>query len=260
MSRHEPSQSLAVAVGAAVVAGGAVLFFLSGGSRPRRAGRRHCRRPARHRPAPRRGTRARRLQPASPAPACRHGLAGPRPAKPARPKRRRPARRRTGARRRPLRIDSDVPGAQVFIDRQFIGTTPVTAENVTPGTHQLNVSAEGFDGIARSIEVEAGSRDLMMRFKEVRLDLRLPVVHQHRMGSCNGTLVATAQGLRTTTDDKDDRFTAPFGGSRGVRGGLHGEEPAREVRRASSTTSPIPTATPTSCSCSTATWTRRASA
>ena len=109
-----------------------------------------------------------------------------------------------------LRIDSDVPGAQVFLDRQFVGTTPVTAENVSPGTHQLNVSAEGFEGIARTIEVEAGARELTIRFKEVRLDLKLPVVHRHRMGSCNGTLVATTQGLRYETDDKDDRFAAAF--------------------------------------------------
>jgi hypothetical protein len=109
-----------------------------------------------------------------------------------------------------LRIDADVPGAQVFIDRQFIGTTPVTAENVKPGAHQLNVSAEGFEGIARTIEVEAGARDLMVRFREVRLDARLPVVHKHRMGSCTGTLVATPRGLRYDTDDKDDRFSASF--------------------------------------------------
>lgn len=109
-----------------------------------------------------------------------------------------------------LRIDSDVPGAQVFIDRQFVGTTPTTAENVTPGTHQLNVSAEGFEGIARTIEVEPGAKDVMVRFKEVRLDLKLPVVHRHRMGSCNGTLIATTQGLRYDTDDRDDRFTASF--------------------------------------------------
>ena len=109
-----------------------------------------------------------------------------------------------------LRIDADVPGAQVFIDRQFIGTTPVTAENVKPGTHQLNVSAEGFEGIARTIDVGAGSSDLMVRFREVRLDARLPVVHKHRMGSCTGTLVATPQGLRYDTDDKDDRFNALF--------------------------------------------------
>ena len=100
-----------------------------------------------------------------------------------------------------------MPNAQVFLDRQFIGTAPVTASNVKPGTHQLNVSAEGFDGIARSIEVEAGSRDLMIRFREVTLAARVTVVHKHRMGSCRGELVATPQGLQYTTDDQDDRFT-----------------------------------------------------
>jgi hypothetical protein len=109
-----------------------------------------------------------------------------------------------------LRIESDVPGAQVFIDRQFVGTAPVTAENVKPGTHQLNVSAEGFEGVARTIDVEAGARDLMVRFKEVRIDSRLAVVHKHRMGSCTGALVATVQGLRYETADKDDQFAVSF--------------------------------------------------
>lgn len=101
-------------------------------------------------------------------------------------------------------------GASVFIDRQFIGTAPVTAENVKPGTHQLNVTAEGFDGIARSIDVEPGPRDLTIRFKEVRLNAALAVVHKHRIGSCAGQLVATAQGLRYETGDKDDRFEVPL--------------------------------------------------
>jgi hypothetical protein len=109
-----------------------------------------------------------------------------------------------------LRIETDVPGAQVFLDRVFIGTAPVTAENVKPGTHMLNVSAEGFDGVARSIEVEPGSRDLSIRFREVSLDARVAVVHKHRMGSCTGTLSATPAGLRYDTEDKDDPFTAAF--------------------------------------------------
>jgi hypothetical protein len=109
-----------------------------------------------------------------------------------------------------LHIESDVPNAQVFLDRQFIGTAPVTAANVKPGTHQLNVSAEGFEGVARSIEVEPGSKDLMIRFREVKLDMRIAVVHKHRIGSCRGELAATPQGLQYTTDDKDDRFTVAF--------------------------------------------------
>ena len=101
-----------------------------------------------------------------------------------------------------------MPKAQVFIDRQFVGTTPLTAQNVKPGTHQVNVTAEGFDGIAQTIDVEPGPRDLTFRFREVRLDATLAVVHKHRMGSCQGRLVATADGIRYETADKDDAFTA----------------------------------------------------
>lgn len=111
-----------------------------------------------------------------------------------------------------LRIEADVPGAQVFIDRQFVGTTPLTADNVKPGTHQLNVTAEGFDGIAQTIDVEPGPRDLSFRFREVRLDATLAVVHKHRMGSCQGRLVATADGIMYETADKDDSFSVPLGG------------------------------------------------
>jgi hypothetical protein len=107
-----------------------------------------------------------------------------------------------------LRIEADVPNAQVFLDRQFIGTAPVTAENVKPGTHTLNVSAEGFEGIAQTIDVEPGPRDIPIRFREVRLDTALAVVHKHRIGSCQGQLVATAAGIRYETDDRDDRFSA----------------------------------------------------
>jgi hypothetical protein len=110
-----------------------------------------------------------------------------------------------------LRIEADVPNAQVFLDRQFIGTAPVTAEGLKPGTHQLNVSAEGFEGVARTIDVEPGPRDLAIRFREVRLNATIAVVHKHRVGSCTGELVATPQGLRYNTDDKDDRFTAALG-------------------------------------------------
>ena len=107
-----------------------------------------------------------------------------------------------------MRIDADVPGAQVFIDRQFIGTTPLTAENVKPGTHQLNVTAEGFDGIRQTIDVEPGPRDLSFRFREVRLEAAVAVVHKHRIGACQGRLIATVEGIRYETTDKDDGFDA----------------------------------------------------
>lgn len=107
-----------------------------------------------------------------------------------------------------LTIVSDVPGAQVFLDRAFVGTAPATAADISPGSHQLNVSAAGYDAHVETIEVTPGAREIAVRFREVRLDASIEVVHKHRIGSCRGRLVATPQGLRYETSDKDDAFTA----------------------------------------------------
>src|SRR5712691_4300364 len=109
-----------------------------------------------------------------------------------------------------LHVDSDVPGAQVFVDRQFIGAAPVTTTDVKPGTHQINVSAPGYDQYAQSIDVTPGPRDLMIRFKDVKLDAKAEVIHKHGIGSCRGTLVATPQGLRYDTTNKGDAFMVPL--------------------------------------------------
>jgi hypothetical protein len=109
-----------------------------------------------------------------------------------------------------LHIDSDVPGAQVFIDRQFVGAAPMTTSDVKPGTHQINVSAPGYDQYAQSIEVSPGPRDVMVRFREVHLDAKAEVIHKHGIGSCRGTLIATAQGLRYDTTNTGDAFTVPL--------------------------------------------------
>jgi hypothetical protein len=109
-----------------------------------------------------------------------------------------------------LTIQSDVPGAQVFIDRRFIGAAPVTIDDLEPGQHRLNMSADGFEGIARTIDVEAGAREMTVRFREVRLDQALQIVHKHRIGSCAGRLVAGVDGIRYETSNKEDGFSAPL--------------------------------------------------
>ena len=106
-----------------------------------------------------------------------------------------------------LSIESDVPGAQVFLDRVFIGGAPITANDVTLGTHSLNVSAKGYEGIAETIDVEPGPRDILIRFREVRLDLAIEVVHKHRMGSCTGRLTANPHEVRYETANENDGFT-----------------------------------------------------
>jgi hypothetical protein len=107
-----------------------------------------------------------------------------------------------------LRVDADVPGANVFLDRRFLGTTPVETRDFEPGPHRLNVSAEGYDMHAETIDLGTGSREVVVRFKEVRLDERVDVVHRHGVGSCRGRLAATTAGLRYEAEE--DSFEAPF--------------------------------------------------
>lgn len=109
-----------------------------------------------------------------------------------------------------LTVDSDVSGASVFVNRQFVGSAPITLENVEPGQKQINLVAEGFEGISRTVDVAAGEQTVSMRFKEVRLDKRLAVTHKHGVGSCAGELVATVDGLRYATSNAKDAGTIPF--------------------------------------------------
>jgi hypothetical protein len=109
-----------------------------------------------------------------------------------------------------LHIESDVPGAMVFLDRKFIGNAPVDAKDIAPGTHHLNLTAEGYDGYSDAIEVAVGPSDVMVRFKEIRLKEAVDVVHKHAMGSCEGRLLADPQGVRYETTNRDDAFTLKF--------------------------------------------------
>ena len=111
-----------------------------------------------------------------------------------------------------LVVDSDVPGASVFVDRRYLGTTPLRTSDVTPGTHQVNVSAEGQEGVARTVEIaETGETSVTLKFREVTLNASVPVVHKHAMGSCEGRLTAGLDGLRYVTTNKGDAFSLSFG-------------------------------------------------
>jgi hypothetical protein len=109
-----------------------------------------------------------------------------------------------------LTVESDVPGASVFVDREFVGTAPVTLNGLVPGSKRINLSVEGFEGVQRSVDVAAGDNTVAMRFKEVRLNTSVGVAHKHGMGGCDGTLRATVDGLAYETTNKGDAFTLKY--------------------------------------------------
>ena len=109
-----------------------------------------------------------------------------------------------------LRLDSDVPGASVFIDRNFVGNTPLSLDKLEPGTRRVQLTATGFDSVQKTIDLSPGENTITIRIKEVSLNARTNVVHKHGVGSCEGTLTATLDGLRYETSNKGDAFNLPY--------------------------------------------------
>lgn len=53
-------------------------------------------------------------------------------------------------------VRSSPPGARVYLDDQYVGTTPMSRENVSLGTHQVRISRDGYLPVSRTIEVGEG--------------------------------------------------------------------------------------------------------
>ena len=66
--------------------------------------------------------------------------------------------------------------------------------------------------MAETLDVAAGPRDVMISLKTIRLDQSIAVTHKHGVGSCAGRLLATPEGLRYATDNKNDGFSVPLTG------------------------------------------------
>jgi len=109
----------------------------------------------------------------------------------------------------PLRVEADVADASVFVDRRFVGKAPIDVRDVTPGNHRVHVSAEGFEMQAEDVVVGDVPVSVSARFREVRLDEEVSVVHRHGLGSCRGTLRATPSGITFAATSGKDSFDAP---------------------------------------------------
>ena len=98
----------------------------------------------------------------------------------------------------------------MFIDRAFVGNTPLSLDKLAPGTKQVQITATGFDSVQKTIELNPGPNAITIRVKEVSLNAKANVVHKHGMGSCEGQLSASLDGLRYDTSNKGDAFVMPY--------------------------------------------------
>jgi hypothetical protein len=55
-------------------------------------------------------------------------------------------------------IESTPPGAEVYVDGEFVGTTPMAEHGLTTGKHEIELRKKGFATWKRQLSVSAGAR------------------------------------------------------------------------------------------------------
>jgi hypothetical protein len=57
-----------------------------------------------------------------------------------------------------FRIESTPPGADIYVDGEFVGTTPVVEHRMRSGKHEIELRRKGFSSWSRQLNVSAGAR------------------------------------------------------------------------------------------------------
>lgn len=57
-----------------------------------------------------------------------------------------------------ISVISTPPNAKIYVDDKLKGVTPMTLENLEPGSHVLRVEREGYEPLSRTVEVAAGEK------------------------------------------------------------------------------------------------------
>jgi tRNA A-37 threonylcarbamoyl transferase component Bud32/tetratricopeptide (TPR) repeat protein len=111
-----------------------------------------------------------------------------------------------------LVVESDTPGASVYMDDKLLGQAPIRSSTLEAGSYRLRATLEGEEDITRVVDLgTSGETTVFLRFKEVRLRVSIPVVHKHGGGgSCEGRLSASLAGLTYDTPNRNDAFSITF--------------------------------------------------
>ena len=115
-----------------------------------------------------------------------------------------------------LRVKTDITGVQIFLDGQERGTTPTTLRGLVPGPHQLALVKDGYEAHEQAVTVTAGKTELVvvamkpLALPPPQLPAVFRAVHQHRLGTCIGTLTVTAETIEFTGGTKEDIFRIPI--------------------------------------------------
>ncbi len=92
-----------------------------------------------------------------------------------------------------LSVVSIPPKARIYIDNQFSGETPITQQEITPGTHRIRAEITGYEILARTIEL--GNEE--NKVEEFRLERNAASIQ----------ITTEPAGVTITIDGKDAGIT-----------------------------------------------------
>lgn len=121
-----------------------------------------------------------------------------------------------------LRLKTDTSDVQVWLDGEEVGRTPLTLRAVASGKHRLALMKDGYEDHQQEIEVlpsQANSIFVVMKpstLKLPALPAEFKAIHQHRTGTCVGTLTVSAEALDYKAINDSDRFHIPIAGIKSV--------------------------------------------
>lgn len=115
-----------------------------------------------------------------------------------------------------LRVKTDTSDVQVLMDGQEVGRTPLTLRDLASGKHRLALLKAGYEDHLQEIEVFANQpNSIFVVMKPLNITLpQLPVefkaIHQHRLGTCVGVLIVSAEALDYKAENDSDQFHIPI--------------------------------------------------
>ncbi|MEM9192918.1 MAG: PEGA domain-containing protein [Myxococcota bacterium] len=108
-----------------------------------------------------------------------------------------PQLRPTAAAGGSIRVIANVPGATISLDGEVIGNAPASRENISPGEHILEASAQGYGPVQQPVTIESGQQRVV--------SLRLEPDAQ----SAGRIIVDANVGASVVTVDGEERGSPP---------------------------------------------------
>lgn len=110
-----------------------------------------------------------------------------------------------------LKLDSSPPGADVYIDWDFVGKTPFEVDSLEGGEYEIAVELEGYESFADIAEVEAGaSHEISILLDETEAHREYRLVRKRRIrkqfwafGSLAISGIMAAKASADYSDSKD---------------------------------------------------------